>query len=701
MARNPDIPDRWSANQSSNRDRLAPPRRGERRLGHRVSPMREELEDDTPNLVIRWANRLRLPTSLKFWAIVTVVVSGTFGFTAMALLFKLPALPNCPAIYWPMASASLRMYCADLAANKQTVDDLVEAIALVDSLPSNHELRPVINSKIEEWALDILKLADQSFQDGNLEEAIATARKIPSKTPAYNLVEARIEHWQTVWSQAEGIYQKVEEFLRLSKWREAFREAVKLTNLSNNYWSTTKFDELVNLIQVAKEDSSKLDKAYQLSKKGGLDNLLEAVNIAEKLGSQSYAYKEAQDLIAKCGQQLLELAQELLDKGDWQNVQKIANSKSSSLKLDAEFQDLGDLANALSRAEEGTIPDLEQAITLAQKLTNERPLYDKAQQLIGRWQLEIQDVAHLDRARTFASSGQVNDLRTAINEAGLIPGSNPRGSEARNQVNRWVVQVETIEDQPLLDRAEQMASFGNIDSLQNAIAQANQIRRGRALYQQAQGKVQDWAQQVQRMQDQPVLDQAETQASLGNLSKAISVAQQIRPGRLLYGEAKDKVRRWLDQLQRSQDQPVLDQAQSQANAGNLNDAVVTAQQIKSGRALSRVATTKIRSWQTQLQAEQNLNSAYQLANNSTPESLAAAIQAARQVPTASKLRAEANDAANRWSNQLLAMAQEMALRDVQGAIAIAKNIPPRTDAYDSAQQQIQAWQGSIQPLSSP
>ncbi|MGB3208921.1 MAG: hypothetical protein WBB28_28345, partial [Crinalium sp.] len=65
------------------------------------------------------------------------------------------------------------------------------------------------------------------------------------------------------------------------------------------------------------------------------------------------------------------------------------------------------------------------------------------------------------------------------------------------------------------------------------------------------------------------------------------------------------------------------------------------------------------------------------------------------------LRADANDAINRWSNQLLAMAQAMAVRDVQGAIAIAKNIPPRTDAYDSAQQQIKAWQGSIQPLSLP
>jgi hypothetical protein len=67
------------------------------------------------------------------------------------------------------------------------------------------------------------------------------------------------------------------------------------------------------------------------------------------------------------------------------------------------------------------------------------------------------------------------------------------------------------------------------------------------------------------------------------------------------------------------------------------------------------------------------------------------------VPAASKLRAEAKDAINRWSTQLLAQAQERSASDIQGAIAIAKNIPPGTNAYASAQAQIQAWQKILTP----
>ncbi|NJO51532.1 MAG: hypothetical protein HC840_21225 [Leptolyngbyaceae cyanobacterium RM2_2_4] len=89
--------------------------------------------------------KLRFPTSLKFWAIASVLTLTGVSVISVALLLKLPAVPNCPSIFWPTASASLRLYCAQLAANKQTASDLLEAIELVNSLPADHPLRPEIN----------------------------------------------------------------------------------------------------------------------------------------------------------------------------------------------------------------------------------------------------------------------------------------------------------------------------------------------------------------------------------------------------------------------------------------------------------------------------------------------------------------------------------------------------------------------------
>jgi hypothetical protein len=126
----------------------------------------EAIAASTPPSHVRRSQRgkwKRFFQSWQFWIILTLLlVTGTGGL-AIALLLKLPALPNCPSIFWPTASGSLRLYCAQLAAKKQTVKDLLEAIALVNSLPADHPLRPEINRQIEEWSADILNLAEQTF----------------------------------------------------------------------------------------------------------------------------------------------------------------------------------------------------------------------------------------------------------------------------------------------------------------------------------------------------------------------------------------------------------------------------------------------------------------------------------------------------------------------------------------------------------
>ncbi|MFM6255829.1 MAG: chromosome segregation ATPase, partial [Dolichospermum sp.] len=92
-------------------------------------------------------------------AAVLTLIPGTVGFLAISMLFKLPSAPNCPQIFWPLASASVRVHCARLAASKQTVNDLLQAIALVKQLPENHPLREEINRFLEQWSRDILQLA--------------------------------------------------------------------------------------------------------------------------------------------------------------------------------------------------------------------------------------------------------------------------------------------------------------------------------------------------------------------------------------------------------------------------------------------------------------------------------------------------------------------------------------------------------------
>jgi hypothetical protein len=288
---------------------------------------------------------------------------------------------------------------------------------------------------------------------------------------------------------------------------------------------------------------------------------------------------------------------------------------------------------------------LEAAIVIAQKIAAERPLYHKAQELITTWQLEIEDVAHLDRARDLARQGTVADLTAAITEAQLVADTNPRSSEAKQQANRWRRQVETIEDRPLLDHAENLAILEDATSLQAAINEASQISSGRALYREAQSKIWSWTRKIQQFQDQPYLDQARVLASSGNLTSAITAAQRIQPGRALSGEAQ----------------------------------------------------AAIKDWRGQIQARLNWQEARQVALQGTPEALVQAIRQADRVPTTSPLRIDVNIAIAQWSQRILNIARSRGESDIPGGIVIAKQIPRGTDAYKAAQEQITIWQKFLNP----
>jgi hypothetical protein len=584
------------------------------------------------------------------WAAVLTLIPGSMGFLALSMLFKLPTAPNCPQIFWPLASASVRLHCAQLAASKQTINDLLQAITLVKQLPENHPLRGEINRLLEEWSRDVLRLADESFQAGNLEEAIATARKIPTDVKVSELVEEQIQKWQTIWSKAEGIYQEAEKELRQRHWQSAFMLTARLLRVNNKYWASTKYDQLNNIIVTAREDGDKLYKAENLANNRNLDSLLKAIKLAETIKPDSYLYQKAQELISGFARKMLKLAQAKMKERNADQALEIARQIPSIPELQAEVDDFMVLGEAQRSAFIGTTAGLETAISQAQQIDASRDIYNEAQQLIARWQLEIQDVSRLEKARNLASQGTVNDLTAAISEVQLIPGNNPRAREARQEIGRWRSQVETIEDRPYLDRAEQIAINEDVSSLQTAIAELNQIRSGRALYPEANKKIRLWTAKIERIQDQPYLDQARALADSGNLTTAISEAQKI---------------------------------------------------ASSGRALSGEAQSSIDTWQDQIRAKESWQKAKQVAVTGTPEALVQAIQLANRVSSRNTLRLDVNIAIDQWSQQLLQIARSQSEVDVAKAIDTANLIPRGSSAYIDAQEQIRTWRQFMIPKSAP
>lgn len=587
----------------------------------------------------------------QFVLVLTAMIFGGVGFFSMSMLLKLPSRKDCSNVFWPVASASMRLYCAQVEAETETVSGYLQAIKMVRELDSDHPMRQEINKHLKNWYLGILGLAEKSFQKGDLQEAIATARRIPLNQfqPAdgklQQMVRDRIDKWQSTWNQAEKIYKQTQAHLRREQWQEAFQESLGLLSVENQYWQNTKYKELEQNIQAARKDGNRLSQARQTAKSGQVSDLVAAIRLLEKIGEESAFHQEAKSEIRNMGKQLLDIAEGELENQNLSQALSIARKVPPSANLEVKVEDFTTLAKARSLAWDQTVVRLEDAIAQAEKIGADRPMYGEAQRLIRRWRLNIDDLLVLERAEQLAGGHQISDWQAAISQASEIPPGNPLWEKAQNRIDQWRSEIERKQDRPILAKAEQYADRRDINSLQKAIRQANLISPNRALYDRAQAKIERWHNEIERLEDRPYIEEAKRYANQGDLETAIDIAKQVSPGRVLHSQAQSLI----------------------------ND------------------------WRQEIQDQQNLREAYRLARRSSPDALLKAIERAHRVSNSSPWRSQAETAIAQWSRQVLGMAQDLSEYNIRNAIDLADRIPAYTPAHQKAQQNIQRWQTLLNP----
>ena len=583
--------------------------------------------------------------SWQFWGILLVIGSGGVGYGATSILLKLPRTQSCSTVFWPVASASMRLYCAQTLADENTVESLLGAISLVGELPDSHPIRKEIDRNVEKWANEILDIGETKFQEGNLKAAEAIAKQIPPEVSAYELVESKIASWQGIWSDAESKYAKVEDSLRKAQWSGAFSWAVQLTDSKNDYWATTKYSEIIDSINLAQEETLTLDKAETQLSAGGIDSLLEAINKAEAIPEDSYTYANAQKILTDGKSKLLATIDNLIAKEQWSQLQKTTYRIPSSLNLETEVEGWQVVANAGRSAALDTVLGLEDAIVEAEKLPEDNPLYPKAQELAERWNLEIDDVRHLSRANELARARNIEAYNAAIIEVSLISAGNPRYREAQQKISKWRSEIQIIEDRPIINRAKELAIPSTPEAWRRAIAEIRLVSANSPLYSEAQQNVRTWRANIERIEDRPILDRAIALGDRGDYSEAIEAAKPISQNRALSKEAQEYIALWRDEIQ----------------------------------------------------AERYLQDADYLARQNTAESLAKAIRTIRQIGRKTALYSEVVPNVNDWSRQIVDLAERASYRSLEQAIAIAKQVPSGTAAHPRAERLIEKWQNILNP----
>ncbi|MCC5664091.1 serine/threonine protein kinase [Nostoc sp. CHAB 5784] len=109
---------------------------------------------------------------------------------------------------------------------------------------------------------ETLSKATQQYQAGDLEEAIALVKSIPSHSNIYPEAQATIEEWQEQWQVAAQQYQIAQTAFHDSRWSDVLDAVAKIPNIL--YWQS-KTDKLVQQASVNIEAQTQdlLAKAYE------------------------------------------------------------------------------------------------------------------------------------------------------------------------------------------------------------------------------------------------------------------------------------------------------------------------------------------------------------------------------------------------------------------------------------------------------
>ncbi|MEH2386357.1 MAG: serine/threonine-protein kinase [Nostoc sp.] len=153
----------------------------------------------------------------------------------------------------------------------------------------------LVNSSPAYSETDTLYKATQEYQAGDLQEAIALAKSIPSHSNVYPEAQATIEEWQQQWQVAAQQYQIAETAFHESRWSDVLHAASQVPNIL--YWQS-KTAKLVQQASVNIETQTQdlLAKAYERAREKDFSTALQYLR---QIPQESHAGTLVQEKLAE------------------------------------------------------------------------------------------------------------------------------------------------------------------------------------------------------------------------------------------------------------------------------------------------------------------------------------------------------------------------------------------------------------------
>ncbi|WNC58807.1 hypothetical protein [Thermosynechococcus sp. TG218] len=486
----------------------------------------------------RWqAYRQRLMAYEGWPWLIPFLISGVTLMTASAWLLVLPPLPDCRHSGLVMSDGD-RLYCADQAALHGNLPSLAQAIETVSQWPEDHPLFPQAKRRVDEWSAALLVIARQQLSQGNIDLATLLLKKIPTTAASYSQAQELL----TATNVGEGgnLLATAEAALRQQDWGLALLQVKLMNQLGTDYWR----EQAQKLsVRISQEQDAwvQLVQARDLAAWLTANELAEAVMLALQIPPEAVVYSQAQADIRRWIPEVFVYAEERLTAGDREGALALIEKIAPALDVSYHDRPIVILGQAKALAAKGTVLGYWEAIARVQQIPTTDPFYESAQAYLKTWQQQLRNQQHLQWASWLANSHLRWGYALAIAQARQVPLGQPERGQAQGLIALWQRDLRTINEQPLLHAAIALAEQ---KQYQAALGVLQYFPSNAVLASVVANYRNEWQEKLEEIEDRPILDQAIRLAREGKLEEAIQTAEQIGSGRALYREALNRIWQW-------------------------------------------------------------------------------------------------------------------------------------------------------------
>ena len=167
--------------------------------------------------------------------------------------------------------------------------NLKDAVTRLAQISPQSPVHPEAQVRINQWSIQLLEQAANSYREGQYDNAIALAQSIPPNSLHYPHAQETLDLWQEEWEANTQQLEAAHQALEVGSWREAVLAAKRVESTSN-YWRQQATHIITqaesSLIEDARKAEERKCQQYQT------DYLQGVIDVMTEIGPKGGAVRE-------------------------------------------------------------------------------------------------------------------------------------------------------------------------------------------------------------------------------------------------------------------------------------------------------------------------------------------------------------------------------------------------------------------------